>query len=293
MKEISRHAYRERIQRVLRHIEAHQDEALPLEDLARVASFSPFHFHRIFSGMVGETVKDYLRRLRLERAANRLAVTRQPVLRIALDAGFETHESFTRAFQVMFRVSPSEYRKHRQGAGPWKTAAGRGPDGWPSLPAGKRRHMEVQVKKLPPTRVAFLRHVGPYAHVGKAWERICSWAGRKGLLGPSCVVLGLSHDDPDVTAPDRLRYDAAIVVGPEVQGEGEIWVQEIPGGEYAVTTHRGPYEKMNETYRALFGQWLPNSGREPGPGPSLEFYRNSPETVKPEDLLTEIWIPLA
>jgi AraC family transcriptional regulator len=293
VKETDTNTYRDRIQRVLLHIEAHQDEPLSLEELARVANFSPFHFHRIFSGMVGETVKEYVRRLRLERAAWQLRGSRQPVLRIALDAGFETHESFTRAFQAMFKLSPSQYRKNRHAVASPDPAIARGPDGWPLIAAGERKRMEVQVRKLQPTRVAFLRHVGPYAEVCGVWERLCSWAGRKGLLGPSSVIVGLSYDDPEITAPDKLRYDAAIVVGPEVQGEGEIWVQEIPGGEYAVTMHRGPYETMYETYRAVFGQWLPASGREPGAAPSLEFYRNSPESTKPEELLTELWIPLA
>jgi AraC family transcriptional regulator len=293
VKENNRNSYRDRIQRVLLYIEAHQDEALSLDELARVANFSPFHFHRIFSGMVGETVKEYLRRLRLERAAYQLRITRQPVVRIALDAGFETHESFTRAFQTKFHSSPSEYRKNCCGAEASVAVMDRDPDGWPLLPADERRCMEVQIKRLQPTRVAFVRHVGPYAEVGKAWGRLCGWAGPKGILGPSCAFLGLSYDDPDITAPDKLRYDAAVVVGPETQGEGEIWVQEIPGGDYAVTMHRGPYEKMSETYRAIFGQWLPNSGREPGPAPTLEFYRNDPCTTKPEELLTEVWVPLA
>jgi AraC family transcriptional regulator len=294
VKEINRESYRERIQRVLLHIEAHQAEALPLEELARVANFSPFHFHRVFSGMVGETVKEYVRRLRLERSASQLRASRLSVLEIALEAGFETHESFTRAFQAMFDVSPSEFRKNRRGAEAAcaSAALGRDPDGWPRIAARERKSMEVRVQRLEPTRVAFLRHVGPYADVRAVWERLCSWAGRRGLMGPATVMLGLSWDDPEVTAPDRLRYDAAIKVGPQVQGEGEIWIQEIPAGEYAVAMHRGPYEKLIESYKGVFGEWLPASGREPGPGPCLEFYRNDPGTAKPEDLLTEIWVPL-
>jgi AraC family transcriptional regulator len=153
--------------------------------------------------------------------------------------------------------------------------------------------MQVNIHKLEPMRIAFVRHVGPYAGVAAAWRKLCGWAGPKGLLGPSTACVGLSYDDPEITPPDKLRYDAAIAVGPQVSGEGEIWVQEIPSGEYAVVMHRGPYESLSETYRAVCGQWLPSSGREPGAAPSLEFYHNSPDTTKPDDLLTEIWIPLA
>ena len=107
-------SYQERMVRALVHIQGHLDEPLPLEDLAGVACFSPFHFHRIFRGMVGESVKEHVRRLRLERSAQRLKLSSQPVTAIALDAGYETHESFTRAFRAMSGQPPSEYRENHR-----------------------------------------------------------------------------------------------------------------------------------------------------------------------------------
>ena len=110
MKEDTRQDYAERIIRVLVHIQQNLDDALPLEDLAAIAHFSPFHFHRVFTGMVGESVKQYVRRLRLERAAMRLKHGERPVTSIAFEAGYETHEAFTRAFRSAFGRSPSEFR---------------------------------------------------------------------------------------------------------------------------------------------------------------------------------------
>src|SRR5215510_12521255 len=108
--------YQQRILRVLIHIQTHLDEAISLDDLARLACFSPFHFHRIFSGMTGEGVMEHVRRLRLERAAHRLQFTEEPIVRLAFDAGFETHEAFSRAFKNMFGISPSEFRGARREA---------------------------------------------------------------------------------------------------------------------------------------------------------------------------------
>ncbi|MFH1417502.1 MAG: AraC family transcriptional regulator, partial [Planctomycetota bacterium] len=119
MKSQTEHDYRQRILRVLVHIQGRLDEAMSLEDLARIAHFSPYHFHRIFRGMVGESVKEHVRRLRLERAAFHLKATDQPVTRIAFDAGYEAHEAFTRAFRAMFGESPSGFRElHRPVAYP-------------------------------------------------------------------------------------------------------------------------------------------------------------------------------
>ena len=99
----TRQDYETRMNRVLEHIQGHLDEPLALDELAAVACFSPYHFHRIFSGMIGESVKSYIRRLRLERAAFALVHGTAPVTEIAFDAGFETHESFTTRIQFHIR----------------------------------------------------------------------------------------------------------------------------------------------------------------------------------------------
>jgi len=289
--------YRQRVLRVLVHIQGQLDDALSLEDLARVAHFSPYHFHRIFRGMVGESVGEHVRRLRLERAACRLKSTDQPVTRIAFDAGYEAHEAFTRAFRSMFGEAPSRFREvHR--AVPYPAS----PSGVHFDPDGRVERFEpppegdlavqVTIKTIEPMRVAFLRHVGPYHLVGETWNKLCAWAGPRGLLGPQTIMLGICHDDPDVTPADKIRYDACLSVNGGIEPQGDVGVQEIEGGDYAVTTHHGPYEKLSETWGGLCGQWLPTSGREPRSAPGFELYRNSPLDTAPEDLLTELHLPL-
>jgi AraC family transcriptional regulator len=276
--------YRQRILQVQLFIQERLDEELPLDRLARVAHFSPYHFHRVFKALVGEGVSEYVRRLRLESAAVALKTTDRGVVRIALDAGYGTHEAFTRAFRQLFGVSPTQFRAGRQPPDTFKEE--------PSMTAETSPH-EVRVDTLPPRRVAFLRHVGPYQAVGPTFGRLAGWAGPRGLFGPGTLMLGICHDDPDVTPADKIRYDCCITVDDRFQPEGEVGVQTVAGGEYAVLTHRGPYERLNESYRWLYGTWLPTSGREPGHAPPFEVYRNSPGDVAPEDLLTEICVPLA
>ena len=297
MKPQTEQDYHQRILRVLVHIQQHLDDAISLEGLARVAHFSPYHFHRIFRGMVGESLQGHVRRLRLERAAFRLAVTDQAVTRIAFDAGYEAHEAFTRAFRSMFGESPSGFRETRR-AVPYPAS----PSGVHYDPDGRVERfelsnegdqpVEVKVKTIEPMRVAFVRHVGPYHEVGATWDKLCAWAGPRGLFGPHTVMLGVCHDDPEVTPADKIRYDACLSVNASVQGEGEVGIQEIEGGEYAVATHHGPYEKLSESWGQLCGQWLPSSGYEPRSAPGFELYRNSPHNTAPEDLVTDLHLPL-
>ena len=297
MKETTLQFYKERMLRVLVHIQQRLDDPLPLSELAGLACLSPCHFHRVFTGMIGESVKEHIRRLRLERAANRLKLGDAFVIQIALEAGYESHEAFTRAFRRNFGASPTEYRRRKRLPGWIRAASGIHYHQHHRLvrfraTAPEENSMKLAIKHIKPLRVAFVRHAGPYCQVGKAWETLCMFLGKEGRLGGDCQFIGLSHDDPEVTPPDKIRYDACITVSDDFHARGDIGVQVIGGRDYAAMTHFGPYEKLNESYAKLLGLWLPRSGRELNGGPSLEFYLNSPENTAPEDLITDICAPL-
>ncbi|MBN1585922.1 MAG: GyrI-like domain-containing protein [Candidatus Omnitrophica bacterium] len=151
---------------------------------------------------------------------------------------------------------------------------------------------EIQAVRKEAIRVASVRHIGPYAKSKPAWDKLMSWAGPKGLLSENSTYLGIAYDDPDKVPADKIRYDACVSVGPEVQGEGDITIKEIPAGDYAVVIHEGPYEDLLYTYEELFEEWLPDSGRTWNKGPCIEVYLNNPEITAPEALRTEVWMPL-
>ena len=152
--------------------------------------------------------------------------------------------------------------------------------------------MKVEIKEIKPLRVAFMRHVGAYSQVGATWDKLLPILGKDGRLGGNPMFIGICHDDPEVTAPARLRYDACVTVDRDFRGEGDAGTQTVAGGEYAVTTHQGPYNKVGDTYAELLGQWLPRSGRELLNTPCFEVYLNSPDNTAPKDLLTDIYAPL-
>jgi AraC family transcriptional regulator len=277
------------------HIQQHLDEGLSLETLADLAHFSPYHFHRVFTGMVGESLHSHIRRIRLERAAQRLLHTDSTVTRIGLEAGFETAAAFTRAFRALTSLAPTEYRRRRRAAPALASLvhfdpSGDAPDFRPLDTGGSA--MKAKIETMPPRRVAFVRHVGPYSACGKAWDTLLTRLGSEGWVGAGAHFVGICHDDPEITPPERVRYDACVTVPESFQPDGEIGVQVIGGGDYAVTTHRGPYDRLGRTYSLLMGQWIPRHGRRLRAGPCLERYLNSPESTEPEELLTDVCVPL-
>ncbi len=297
MKNTTKNLYHERMLTVLLHIQSHLDEDLSLDSLAALTYFSPIHFHRIFKGMMGETVVEHIRRIRLERVASRLATGSCTVTDGAFDAGYETVESFSRAFKKMFGCPPSKYQQQH-----WETLYERIPGNVHYLPKHARSGltiqtneetaMEVKISTVEPMRVAFVRHIGPYIECKTAWDKLCAWGGPKGIFAAPFKSIGICYDDPQVTPPEKIRYDACFTIGDHIEAEGEVGIQTIEGGEYAVTTHKGPYENLEQTYAELMGQWLPQSGREFGSHVSFEMYLSAPDETPPEELLTELYLPL-
>jgi AraC family transcriptional regulator len=290
--------YNHRVLRVLLYIQQHLDEALSVDSLAKVAKISPYHFHRLFSGMVGEPLLVHVRRLRIERAALQLRSSERGISQIAFNAGYETHESFSRAFKSFFKVSPSEYRAKNRLVPKAEAPSGvhYNVDGWVDnfhpVTEGVTK-LKVEIIQREEMRVAFFRHIGPYDKCGAAWEKLLGWAGSKGLLNDNSVCIGAGYDDPDVTDPDRIRYDACIEVDKSVPEEEGIGIQTLKGGTYAKMVHHGSYDALKDIYKSFYVSWLPKNGYVPGDGPGLERYVTDPSKTAPEDNITEIYILVA
>ncbi|WP_300157620.1 AraC family transcriptional regulator [Solidesulfovibrio sp.] len=289
MSEETRKDWQRRIELAMRAMEAGLDGELSLADIARAAHFSPYHFHRIFTGMTGESVGACLRRLRLARAAHRLAYGERPVTEVALAAGFEAPEAFSRAFRAAYGLPPSGWREAFRERSRPRDLKELLP---PVMEKEDIMELTVTIKRVPPLRVALVRHVGPYDQCGAAWDKLCGLAGRLGLFGPDTLFLGVGHDDPRITPPDKIRYDACLTAPEGFAGTPELPVAVIGDGDYATAVVKGPYTNLAGAYAWLCGVWGPDSGREFASGPSMEVYLNDPKSTPPEALLTEIRVPL-
>ncbi|HJQ21047.1 MAG TPA: AraC family transcriptional regulator [Gemmatimonadaceae bacterium] len=297
MKPQTRSFYADAVRRTIEQIVEHLDGALDLEVLARTACLSPFHFHRVFRGMVGETPVELLRRLRFERAAWRLLHTNASVTEIAFGAGYETHEAFTRAFRAAYASPPSAFRELENARFHLAAACGVHYGDVAGASAFTPRHsdipMDVEIKQKPALRVASVRHIGPYMQINQAFERLGHIARQEGLFQlKGARMLAIYHDDPESTPAEQLRSDAGIVVPESATIPTSLTEQRLPAGRYACTLHVGPYERLGDVWQRLLGEWLPASGKRID-GLSYELYLNMPGEVPPEQLRTEICVPVS
>ncbi|HYR27509.1 MAG TPA: helix-turn-helix domain-containing protein [Thermoanaerobaculia bacterium] len=275
---------------MLVHIQAHLEGDISLAALSRKAGLSPFHLQRRFKAAIGETPKAYTARLRLERAAFRLLVHDSTVLDIALECGFQAPETFLRAFRRHFGLTPSDYRERvREELPAWpETGTEDCGEGAPEF--------EISATKVIPMRpvhLAFRRHLGPYESVPESlFDGLEAWAARRRMPGPP-VWMGIGHDAPGTTPPERLRFDAALVVPGPFASDGKVGYQLLPGGPFAVTTHVGPYETLPAAYGAIFPRLLALPGYQLVGLPAVEIYHTTRVNVRYRLNHTDLCLPVS
>jgi AraC family transcriptional regulator len=280
-------AYARRFEAVYAYIERHLSGDLSVERLSRVAHFSKFHFHRQFSLHAGISVNRYIQRTRLHHAARRLLFeTHRRIIDIAMEAGFESAASFSRAFRSEFGRSPSRFRKHPA----WPPWCERHP--LPRREPG--RPMDVNIIEFPETRIALLAHRGPPEQVNDAAVRFIEWRKSSGLSPvASSDTFGLAHDDPHTTDPSAFRFDICGSVDGEVPPNPQgVVAGLIPAGRCAVVRHHGSHERLGEAAYYLYREWLPESGEELRDFPLFFHYRNLITDTPEHELVTDVYLPL-
>lgn len=276
-------SYAARIEKVVALLGERLDQPLTLEALATAGHFSPYHFHRIYRGLMGETVADTLRRMRLHRAAVELLHGTRTLEAIARRCGYGSVAAFSRAFALAHALPPGEFRRRGGAAVPLAPRS--------SEPSEDDTMYEVRIEDRAPVTVAALRHRGAYHDIGGTFERLGAWAAGRGLGDNRSF--GVYYDDPESKPAEDLVSDACVEIPDDfaLDGDGPRPLV-IAGGRYAVLIHTGPYAELERPYRWLFGQWLPDSGEEAADAPPIEEYLNDPRTLPPTQWRTAICVPL-
>ncbi len=261
------------ITQTLNYIDAHLDDPLALSSLALAeqASLPAHYFDTLFHLCMGQTPQDYFPQRRLEMAA--LLLTRPetvPILKIARALGFTAANDFSEAFQAHFGDTPSRWRSQQTPEAIAALTASTMRQ--PTLPPLGAFSLTVTLEKLPSSRVAYFRHIGPYGPaLGTFWRNtVLPWMGQMGLNATTCF--GIAHDDPSITPDHACRYDAAIEVSETQVISSPAGIAHLPGGHYAVAEYRGDPSGLATAWTRFFQAWLPNSPYLPDARPCFERY---------------------
>lgn len=291
--------YRKRICRAMNYISAHIERELTLEEIAHSASFSMFHFHRIFKAVVGETVAEFTRRLRLELAANRLLSNpHQPITQIALDCGFSSSQNFAKAFRIHFGVSPTTYRNRKHGNMLSKTENALSlrlsytadTVFTPSQTLIRSTNMHVEIRDLPKTTVAYVRKIGPYGKktCESAFHEMMQWAIPHGYQQAQTFLV--YWDNPEVTPAEKCRVDACVEVPHGTIPDGHVGIQHLGGGAYAICHVKIQADSFQKAWEDAFA-WLVHEGYECADSPCFERYHATCNPAQNHWVL-DICIPL-
>lgn len=289
-------AYVERVNRAIDFVVTRigePRESLKLDEVARAAGLSPFHFHRVFQAMMDETPADFVKRVRLERAMAMMWLSpgrrRLSLTRVAMACGFSSSSDFSRCFKQRYGASPREFDVDA-----WRAAHGGELEAVTRMAAtnGESLRLErlpsaatranpdkfaVRIRDLPERTVAYIRVRRPYEGdaVVRATGRLIAWAERNGFAGGQW--LGYQWENPEITRLEDCAYHIAVEV-PDRQftPKGEIGRFRFPPMVVAQVEVRGGIDLELRALQWLFGAWLPRSGYVPDDQPCFEAFIGRP-----------------
>lgn len=306
----SKKEYQARINRVMDYIEKNLDQPIDLQTLSGIAHFSPFHFHRIFTFLTGETPNNFLLRIRIEKAAYELKDHKEILIsEVAYKCGFNNVSTFSRTFRKFFGMTAQEFRNQEKAVFT-KDGVLYSKNGKPLSKNGKKQvgnhpHLcsvefksltfmdtKIEVKKMPEMTVIYCRHMGAFHEIYKAYDKLAKWAGPRGLMRfPETKSLTVYHDDPSITSIEKVRQDACITITEDVKVEGEIGKMIVEGGNYAVGRFEiGPAE-FQQAWNTMC-LWFTESGYQADSKNTYELYHNDHNEHPEKKFIVDICIPV-
>jgi AraC family transcriptional regulator len=257
--------YTIRINKAIDYIEENLFNSITLEDVANVANFSKFHFHRIFKIIARDTLSNYVKRLKMENAAKLLTTEKNKTIKdISEKLGYHSNANFSRDFNEFYGFSPSEYKNKK------------------SKPIIRTPNLDndldlsfAGIENLQESFVGYIRVAGGYdpETISKAYAQLYNYMQEMGILQSIDQCIGVGYDDPDYTPVDSCRYDACISMNKSMIPDNFPYnTKEIYGGKYATFIFSGEKEQFFSAWDVIFQEWLIASNYIPENKPHYEIY---------------------
>jgi AraC family transcriptional regulator len=291
------------INKVQDYIEIHLYEELTVELLANIASFSSFHFQRIYRQITGESLYSYIKRLRLEKAAFLLAAnSNKTIQNIALSLGYSNQSSFAKAFKNKFGINASNFRtlSEKDRMIIINNNINLNDNSTNGEVYNKEinytRPMELSVQIIKPTKVVYIRHTGPYKGDGKLFDqlftKLYSYTSSLNIIKKDSKWLVIYHDFGDLTMEEQLRLSVCMSIDTDIRTKGEFGSMILEGGKYAVGKVSLKPDEYQLAWNYMLSKWLPESGYVPDDRLFFEYFPPEENINEKEEKIVEIFIPI-
>ena len=294
--------YKTRINRAFEFIDNNLASNLSLTTVSEAAFYSPFHFHRVFKFVTGETLNEYITRQRIEKAAATLLHTSSKSMEVAHMYGFSDSSSFSRAFKKYFGVSPSEFKKQNPNRhSKIRQLNSKIGQEYPAyekyiciiteLKKWTEMNAKIEIKETPKLNLAGITHVGVNG-IENAFEKLTKWANPKGLLKSSEAKMGrVFFDSFKVTAPDKVRMSIFFTTDAPFEPEGEVNKLTINNGKCIVGRFEITPDEFEKSWTSLF-IWMNENGYKKGSENPYEIYQNDFRKHPAKKLIVDLYIPI-
>ena len=288
MKKITQTYYEKKIDDVLQYIHNHLHENITIKELSEYAGISFFHFHRIVRAALNEPIASYIDKVRLDTAVKLIRYSDESIKDIATKIGYNDVSSFSKAFTKEFGISPLEFRSNSEMV--LNTHVDYRYDSKGKLVS----EIKPKIIILPDKKVVYTKVIGEYGgkEVVEAWDQLMNFINQYKLWGWNTEYYSIYYDDPDCVGRENCSSDICFATKKDVEENDVFKTNLIKGGKYAVFRYKGSYERLWDLYDEVYGNWLLSSDYKLRDVPPLEKYVNYTPKTKPEDLLTEIYIPI-
>ncbi len=295
--------YKSRINRVFEYIDENLMEDLSLETISKIAFFSPYHFHRIFKTITGETLNEYITRQRIEKAAAMLLYnSNSRITEIAFQFGFSENSAFTRAFKKFYQLSPTAFREqHTNKFSKINQLKSKNGQAYPSreqylsnidnLKNWIKMNAKIEVKEMPKMELAYITCIGD-KNVSNAFDKLVKWAMPKGLLAKEeTKMVTIYHDSFKITEPEKVRMSACILLTEPVETEGEIGLTTIEAGKFIKGSFEINLSDFEQAWSGLF-IWMNENGYKKADRNPFEIFHNNYQDHPEKKCIVDLYIPI-
>ncbi len=293
--------YKNRINRVFEFIDKNLDSDLSLNTISEIAFFSPFHFHRIFKFITGETLNEYVTRRRIEKSAMDLLHNNNSTTEIAHKFGFSDNSSYSRAFKKYYGVSPTEFRKQNPNRlSKIRQLESKNGQEYPdhdkyiciinNLKNWIKMNAKIEIKEMPKMDLAYVSSIGPQ-NLESAYQKLMKWATPQNLMNEQAKMVTIYHDSFKITEPNKVRMSASILLNKTVEADGEIGQTSIEAGKFIVGSFEIGSNEFEKSWTGLF-LWMNENGYKKADRNPFEIYQNNFNEHPERKAIVDFYIPI-